>query len=529
MSSNPLLMTFSTTPVDSIPAIHEQLTKTYLSGKTRDVEFRKIQLRKLYYAVKDNSMRMVAAVKQDLNKPGGEAMMVEVGWLEKDITYALQNLDKWMADETPETSFLYKLMKPRLKKEPIGTVLIIGAFNYPFQLTLSPLVGAIAAGCTAIIKPSEMSPYSAAVMVRILEQALDPDSYAIVNGGVEETTELLKHKWDKIMYTGNGTVARIVSAAAAKHLTPVILELGGLNPVFITTKGDAKLAAKRIAWAKVHNAGQICLSPNYVLMEPGVEAAFLEGFSQAIGQFFPNGTKDKENLGRIVNERHFKRIMGLLESSKGTVIFGGNADLTDRWIEPTLVKVNSLDDALLHEEIFGPVLPYYIVQGGLQEMVGIMRSVGDCPLGLYAFTKDKKEQEFILSSTRSGGVTFNDAMFHACIQTVPFGGVGESGTGVYRGKHTFETFTHKRPIVTQPSWIEGQLAFRYPPYTSKSVKKFQQMQRIPTPNFDRNGKLLYGGFFWRIMLLGAATPKAGILRLLLAVLGAYFLKVMGRK
>lgn len=272
------------------------------------------------------------------------------------------------------------------------------AFNYPFQLTVVPLIGAIAAGCPAIVKPSEMCPVSAALLAHIIGQALEPDAYTVVNGGIPETTEVLAQKFDKIMYTGNGQVARIVSAAAAKNLTPVILELGGLNPVFITSKADAKLAGKRIGWGKVHNAGQICISPDYVMVDPSMEEAFVQSFTDAINEFYPNGTDDKENFGRIVNDRHFKRITGLLEKSKGEVKFGGKSDAAERWIEPTLVKIGGLDDALLSEEIFGPVLPYMIVEGGVQEMSSIVRKVGDCPLGLYAFTNDAKEQEYSMAS-----------------------------------------------------------------------------------------------------------------------------------
>jgi acyl-CoA reductase-like NAD-dependent aldehyde dehydrogenase len=271
------------------------------------------------------------------------------------------------------------------------------------------MVGAIAAGCTVVVKPSELTEHSAAVIERIMA-ALDPECYAVVNGGIPETTRLLELQWDKILYTGNGQVARIVYAAAAKNLTPVVLELwvhsrhegssiyanktsGGVNPTLITSKADAKLAAKRIAWGKLMNSGQVCLCPNYVLLDPSVETAFVESYIQTMNSFFPNGTQDK-NFSRIVNERHTKRIMGLLERSQGQVVFGGKSDLADKWIEPTLVKCDSLDDALLGEEIFGPVLPYYVVTGGLQEMVQIVRKLGDCPLAIYAFTNDKKEQDF---------------------------------------------------------------------------------------------------------------------------------------
>ncbi|KAA8906002.1 Aldehyde/histidinol dehydrogenase [Sphaerosporella brunnea] len=523
MSSNPLLLQFSTTPLDTLEGTHARLTQTFLSGKTRDMEFRKVQLRKLYYAILDNRAYIYAALKADLNKPDLEASMAEVSWLEKDIMTTLKNLDKWAADETAETDFMYKFMKPRITKNPMGTVLIIGPFNYPVQLVLVPLIGAISAGCTCVVKPSEMTPYSSAIIKRIVDQ-LDPECYAVVNGGVEETTKLLDLKWDKILYTGNGTVGRIVAKAASKHLTPVILELGGLNPVLITSKADAKLAAKRTAWGKVINCGQICLAPDYVLLDPSTETAFVESFIKTMNEFFPNGTQDRDNYARIINERHFDRIMGLLERTKGQVVFGGKSDRADKWIEPTLVKLESLDDSLLSEEIFGPLLPYYVVHGGLPEMIQHVRTLGDCPLALYAFTNDEKEKQLVMNSTRSGGVSFNDTIFHAAIQSIPFGGVGESGNGCYRGRSSFDAFTHRRPVITQPSWLEGMMGTRYPPYSEAKIKRYNAQLNIPSPDFDRSGNLLYNNWFWRVFLLGARKPKTALLRYILVALGVYLIK-----
>lgn len=395
------------------------------------------------------------------------------------------------------------------------------AFNYPFQLTFGPLIGAIAAGCTAVVKPSEMTPESARVTASIISR-LDPTCYATVLGAVEETTKLLELKWDKICYTGNSAVARIVAAAAAKHLTPTLLELGGLNPVIITSNADAKLAARRTVWTKIHNCGQICIAADYALVHPSAEAAFVEGYKASVAEFLPNGTYDPKNYGHIVNRRHFDRITGLLARSAGETVLGGQSDGEKLWIEPTLVRVDSPQDALLSEEIFGPILPYLLVDT-TTEMCSLVAQIGDTPLAVYAFSNDKAEQEQILTTTRSGGATINDAMFHAVIQTVPFGGVGESGSGFYRGKHSFHAFTHRRSLANQPGWTESQLRVRYPPYSDALLNKFKRTSGLGSANFDREGKVYKVPVWKRLAFLGAAGVKGGLLRYILTLLSAWAL------
>jgi beta-apo-4'-carotenal oxygenase len=453
------------TPLTEIPQIHKRLTNSFQYSRTRPLPFRVRQLRKFYHALSEHSSEIVSAMEKDLSKPAYEASW-EMFWVQSEILNTLSKIESWACDEKPDVKWMYKLMSPRIKKDPFGTVLIIGPFNYPFQLVLLPLVGAIAAGCTAVVKPSEMTPNCAEIIKKVVQE-LDQECYTAVIGGIEESTALLDLKWDKIMYTGNGRVARIIAEKAVKHLTPLILELGGLNPTFITSKvGDAKLAAKRIAWGKVHNCGQICLSPDYVLIDPSVEAAFVEGYVSSLKQFHPNGSRELGQMSRIVNERHFNRIKGLLDNTKGEIVCGGQSDEAEKWIEPTLIKVDSLEDSLFSEEIFGPLMPYYVVKGGIGEMTTIARKIGDTPLAAYAFTDDEQEQNYVLNSLRSGGVSFNDVLFHGVIPSLPFGGVGESGTGCYRGKHSFDAFTHRRPIITQPNWIESRLAVKFPPFPS---------------------------------------------------------------
>ncbi|KAI5805872.1 Aldehyde/histidinol dehydrogenase [Geopyxis carbonaria] len=530
MSSDKLL-DYAATPVDTISSVHERITTGFASNKTRSLEFRKIQLRKLYWAVKDNEDRLCAALRADLGKPEFESQMAEVAWVLNDILFNLDHIDEWAKDGPAPVGWMHQIMSPRLRKEPIGSVLIIGAYNYPVQLTLGPAVGAIAAGCTVVMKPSEMTPHSAAIMRSIVEQ-LDPECYTIVNGAIPETTKLLELKWDKIMYTGNSAVGRIVAAAAAKHLTPVLLELGGQNPVLVSSKANVKLAAKRVLWSKVHNCGQICIAANHALVDASKETEWVEGCIAALKKFLPNGTKDPQSYGRIVNERHWNRISSLLDNTSGQIIVGGGRDKSELWIEPTVVKVTSIDDPLLKDEIFGPVLPYMVVEGGIKEMVKLVKEIGDCPLALYPFTEDKAEQNYILDNTRSGGASVNDTIIHAGISSMPFGGIGESGHGNYRGMYTFQAFTHIRPIITQKSWIEGQLRMRYPPYSIKQLKAYLKVNASKVPNFDRNCQVVYGSKFWRIVLLGGKGIKDGLLRYILTFIGILALKnvlVAGRK
>ncbi|KAL7271039.1 Hexadecenal dehydrogenase [Rhizina undulata] len=521
--SNHLLAPFVSTPVDEIAPSVAQLRETFLSQKTLPLSFREEQLRKLYWGIKDNEQRLIAALKEDLRKPVHETYIAELVWCTADITYVLDNLKVWAKEETAPTSLLYKLMSPRIRKDPLGTVLIIGAFNYPVNLSIGPLIGAIAAGCTAVVKPSEMAPYTAAIITRIIEKYLDPTCYRVVNGGVPETTKLLDLKWDKILYTGSANVGRIIAAAAAKHLTPVILELGGLNPVLITKSADAKLAARRVAWAKVHNAGQICICPNYIMIHPDLEADFVETYIAHMKKFFPNGAKASPDFGRIVNDRHFKRIKNLLDNTQGTILYGSDTDESEKYIEPTLVKVHNADDSLLSEEIFGPVLPMLVVKE-LDEMLSLVRQIGDSPLGLYAFANEKDVQEKILRGTRSGGVTINDTMIHASITTLPFGGVGESGSGSYRGQASFDAFTHRRTVVSQPSWLESQLGMRYPPYTHKKLEKFKASSGDRKPNFGRDGKLYYTSIWAKMLLLGARDKRGGLLRYMALFFSAFLVK-----
>ena len=380
--------------------------------------------------------------------------------LERSLLAALLTSSMKAKEESAEdVPFMNKPLRPRIRKDPLGCVLIIGTYNFPFQLSIGPLIGAIAAGCTAVIKPSESAPNCAAVVQRIVESALDPAAFSIVQGAVPETTKLLEEKWDKIFYTGGYNVAKIIAKKAAETLTPVTLELGGKNPAIVTKNADMRLAARRLLWGKIVNAGQVCVSQNYTLVEEEMLPTLLAEMKIALAEFYPNGARASKDYGRIVNERSFQRLKKMLDASTGKILIGGTMDEADRFIEPTVVQVSSPDDALLAEESFGPLMPILPFKN-LDSAIRIANDVSGTPLGVYPFG-NKKETKQVLDQTRSGGATVNDGFYHASIPTLPFGGVGESGQGAYRGRASFECFTHRRTVVETPGWMEGLLKVRY--------------------------------------------------------------------
>ncbi|KAK6359016.1 hypothetical protein TWF696_000188 [Orbilia brochopaga] len=513
------------TPVDEIPTIVERLRTTFRSHTTRPVEWRKQQLRKLWWGFHDHESDIVAALAQDLRKAGHESLQSDGIWLKNATIDILNSLDKWVQEEKLDSDLLGKLSAPAIRKEPMGVVLIIGAYNYPFQLTFGPMLGAIAAGNCVIVKPSETSSASAAVLTTIITESLDPDAFAVVNGAIPETTKLLEQKFDKICYTGNGVVGRIVAAAAAKHLTPMILELGGLNPCLVTKNADAKLAARRICWGKALNAGQVCLAPNYVLVHSSKENEFVAAVSDTWRKFYPEGMQASADLARLVNHRHFHRIKKMLDETSGEIKIGGCTDEKEKYIDLTLVKVKDENDSLMRDEIFGPVLPYLVVDD-LDDQIEFVNRVSDTPLALYPFTNDKKEADYILNRTRSGGVTVNDVVWHAASHRLPFGGVGESGMGNYRDKFGFNQFSHHRTTARQAgSWFEVLLDARYPPYLPAKIAQFRALLE-KKPNFTRDGKARASAASWVgwFLSLGGGDSKTVILKYAATICGLVYLK-----
>ncbi len=375
------------------------------------------------------------------------------------------------------------------------------------------MIGAIAAGNTAVVKPSEVAPNVAAIVQHIIETSLDPTCYSVVQGGIPETTKLLEQKWDKIFYTGNAAVGTIIAKKAAETLTPVTLELGGRNPAIVTKNADVRLAARRLLWAKTVNAGQVCISQNYTMVDREVLPGFIEELKSALKEFFPNGVKSSEDFGRIVSGRQWARLKKMVDETKGRILIGGEMDESERYIAPTVIQVDSPSDSLLIDESFGPLMPILPVNN-LDEAIKIANEVHSTPLGLYPFGT-KKETDRALREIRSGGASVNDGFYHGSIPTLAFGGVGDSGQGAYRGKASFDCFTHRRSVTTTPGWMEGLLNVRYPPFKGK-VEKFRKMT-LQKPNFDREGKVNFSLVTY-ILTLGAESKTSGLIRYALVLL-----------
>ncbi|KAJ5098412.1 hypothetical protein N7532_005413 [Penicillium argentinense] len=511
------------TPLDDIPERVSITRQAFLDHKTRDVEFRLMQLRKLYWAIKDHGEQIIDACTQDLNKPIFETETAEIGYLLNDIVFMTRNLHTWVKDEkAPDIDFMFKFFNPKIRKDPLGCVLVIGAFNFPFQLTLGPVIGAIAAGNTVVIKPSETTPRCAAVMQKIVER-LDPSCYQIIQGAIPETQALLAERWDKIFFTGSANVGRIVSKAAAPHLTPVILELGGINPAIVSRKANPRLVARRLLWGKVFNAGQLCTSQNYILVERPLLSSVVTEFKKAYKEFYPNGARFSTDLSRIVNKDHFRRLRLMLENTHGKVVMGGMMDEEELFIEPTVVLVNSIDDSLCSQESFGPFIPILPVDS-LDEAIELANGLMSTPLNLHPFG-NKADVEHILRSTRSGGASCNDGALH--MPNLPFGGVGESGHGAYRGRASFDVWVHRRPITSSPSWLERILSVRYPPYAGKLSG--YKATALLKPDFDRGGRKLRCGWIRFILTLGGGSVKAGAVRGIVAAVLYFIFETLARR
>jgi beta-apo-4'-carotenal oxygenase len=522
---------FQATPISAIPSTCVKVRAAYVSQRTKPLSYRLTQLRKLYWALIDNADLIVEACNLDLRKATHEVYAGEIDWCTNSIVFVTKNLAKWMKDESaPDIPLTNRLVRPKIRKDPMGAVLVIGCWNFPIQLSLGPFIGAIAAGCTAVLKPSEVSSHSAMVLKKLIEEALDPEAYVVINGGVEETTAVLNEKWDKIFYTGNAQVGTIIAKKAAETLTPVCLELGGRNPAIVTKNADPRLAARRLLWAKFLNAGQVCISQNYIMVDKEILPVFLGELRKALKEFFPDGTQQSPDFARIINKRHFHRIKKMLDETKGKIIMGGHTDESENFIEITVVQVDSPDDSLIKDESFGPLIPILPVSN-LDEAIRVANSVHSTPLGLYPFG-NKAETSRLLQEVASGGASVNDGYFHGCIATLPFGGVGDSGQGAYRGRASFETFTHRRSVTTTPGWMEGLLSVRYPPYAGKVCSPFlilifspgtliqnPQLSKLRAtshlaPDFDRNGRTIHGFGYWLSFLvgLGGESVKGSLLR-----------------
>ncbi|NXA35286.1 AL3A2 dehydrogenase, partial [Eudromia elegans] len=407
---------------------------------------------------------------------GPNAFSHEILGVLGELARAAAELPKWAAPRPAKRNLLTLRDEAFVRPEPLGLVLIIGAWNYPFVLVMQPLVGAIAAGNAVVVKPSEVSEHTARLIADLLPKYLDPELYPVVTGGVAETTDLLTHRFDHILYTGSSAVGKIVMAAAAKHLTPVTLELGGKSPCYIDKDCDLAVACRRITWGKYMNCGQTCIAPDYILCEPSIQAQVVENIKATLQEFYGNDVKSSPDYERIINKRHFQRVLALMEGQK--IAHGGETDEASCFIAPTILTNVSPDAKVMQEEIFGPVLPIVPVKS-VDEAIELINS-REKPLALYVFSNNKKLINKVISETTSGGVTANDVIMHYFLSTLPFGGVGNSGMGAYHGQHSFDTFSHHRSCLIKDLKMEGTHALRYPPGSQKKVDwaKFFLLKRF---------------------------------------------------
>ncbi|XP_026213291.1 aldehyde dehydrogenase family 3 member B1 [Anabas testudineus] len=445
----------------------DRLRSAFRSGVTMPEQFRRTQLTNLMSMIKDNEEQILNALYKDLAKPKFEAILSEVDMVINELHYAMSNFKSWMQPEYVSKNLATKVDDCFVQREPLGVVLIIGAWNYPLQLVLLPMIGAIAAGNCVVLKPSEVSAATDNVVAELVPKYLSQDCYAVVRGGAEETKALLKNRFDHIFYTGSQTVARSILQAASINLTPVTLELGGKCPCFIYGQVNITAAARRLAWAKFFNAGQSCVAPDYVLCLPDTRDALLPALRKALEDFYTTEPQTCPDLSRIVSVRHWTRLLELLGKTKGKVVVGGESNQEDKYIAPTVVVDVPEDDALMEEEIFGPILPILTVDSVEQGIDFINRK--EKPLALYVFSDESSVVSTVLEKTSSGGFCSNDGIVYMTLPGLPFGGVGASGWGSYHGRWGFETFSHRRACMLRGWALERLNGLRYPPYTENKL------------------------------------------------------------
>ena len=456
-------------PAPEVATVVQTLRDAFDSGRTRDLAWRQGQLAALERMMIENEAGIAEALAADLGKPFGEACTAEIDFVRNEAAHARKHLRRWSRPQRAATPLAIQPGKSVVEAAPYGVTLIIGAWNYPFQLVLGPLVGAIAAGNCAVIKPSEMAPRSSALLKQLVERYLDPRAFAVVEGDADVSTALLVQKFDLIFYTGGARVGRVVMAAAARHLTPVVLELGGQNPCIVDETADLAVAARRIVWGRFLNAGQICVAPDHVYVAASVEARLLNELKQAVTTMFGPDPKQSPDYGRIINARHAARLEALLAG--GRAVTGGVADVDACYVAPTILTEVSPDAPVLAEEVFGPilpVLPYETLEAPLAAI-----NARSPALALYAFTRNKATADRIIASTRSGSVTINDTVIFMANPNLPFGGVGASGMGAYHGRYSFETFSHRRAVLRRGFSLDASV--RYPPFTKAKLALLRRM------------------------------------------------------
>lgn len=457
-------MTVTTAPAPhtdptTIPATVARCREAFDAGVTRPIEWRLAQLGRLDALLEEREADLVEALAVDLGKSSFEAYATDVGFVRNEIRHLCKHVARWARPRRVRTPVSVQPATAKVVPEPLGVVLVVAPWNYPVQLVVVPMAAALAAGNAVVAKPSELAPHVSATLAGLLEEYVDPGAVQVVQGGVDETTTLLEQRFDHVFYTGSGRVGRIVMEAAARHLTPVTLELGGKSPAIVAADADLDVAAKRIAFGKFMNAGQTCVAPDYVLVDRAVEEPLLERLAAAVRSFYGDDPRRSPDYGRIVNDAHFARLEGLLDD--GRVVVGGERDAAQRYLAPTVLRDVDPDGSLMRDEIFGPILPVVAVDG-VDDAIDVVNR-GDRPLALYVFSGSEAINERVLAETSSGGACVNGTMMHLAVPDLPFGGVGASGFGAYHGKAGFDTFSHEKSVLTRSTRLDTPLA--YPPFT----------------------------------------------------------------
>jgi aldehyde dehydrogenase (NAD+) len=440
----------------------------FQTGKTKNVDFRLQNLKLLKQAIIEHEQDILTALKSDLHKPEFESFATEIASI-KEINYTIKHLRNWTKTKKAAVPLEFFPYSAQIKPEPIGVVLIISPWNYPFNLAISPLVGAIAAGNCAILKPSELAPHTSRIIAEIIAKTFDPAYISVLEGGIETNQKLLAEKFDHIFFTGGTSVGKIIMEAAAKQLTPVTLELGGKSPCIVDTEIDIEKTARRICWGKFLNAGQTCIAPDYLLVNKDIKKDLLDSIKKCIQEFYGEHPASSPDYARIIHQKHFDRLVQFLHD--GEILIGGETNRDQLYISPTVIDNVSWEDSVMQEEIFGPILPV-IEYTDLADVINRINSRPK-PLALYFFSQNKQLQQQILNCTSSGGVCLNDTMMHFSVSSLPFGGVGDSGIGSYHGKFSFDTFSHYKSILHNSFWLD--LKWRYVPYTKGKLSFLKKL------------------------------------------------------
>jgi len=452
--------------VKEIQSIYNQKRVFFDNGNTQSYEFRLEQLKKFKAAIESCEDEILQALYNDMRKPKFEAFTSEIGIMYEEIEHAIKHLKNWMEPKQVSTPMVLHPSSSYIYKQPLGVILIIGPWNYPFQLLMAPLVGAIAAGNCAVIKPSNETPFTAQIVEKLINQTFDPNYISVVQGSGSEMGPLLieNNRFDHIFFTGSPKVGSQIAAMAAKHLTPVTLELGGKSPAIVDKKVNIQVAAKRLTWAKYFNAGQTCVCPDYLLVHEEIKNVFVEEMKKNIRLFYGENPQLSPDLTRIVNTKRFQTLTNYLK--KGNIVIGGEHDEKDLFIAPTLIDQVSMDDTIMKEEIFGPIMP--ILTWKTREEVLQKVRLNRYPLACYIFSNDENNKNFFIQNIEFGGGCVNNCMVHLVNPDLPFGGIGNSGMGRYHGEDSFDTMSHTKSIIKTATWLDPSL--RYAPYTDKKLK-----------------------------------------------------------